>query len=688
MDKLLSLRGVGKKIAAHLARINIHSLFDLLFHLPSYYQDRTQIKTIRSLEPEDHAVIEGEVVDILFPKHGRTTLLCTIQDKTGMLHLRFFHRHAYQSHIFVMGQHLRCYSEVRLGQHGLEMIHPEVQVIAPEKPLALAPYLTPIYPATEGLSQYILRKIMTEALNAMEKEDIFQELLPSSILQSMNLPTLKEALLFVHRPSRETDMSQLLTQKTLAQQRLIFEELLTHRVSLLHIKECFQKESAISLKSNGKYLKDFLSQLSFELTSAQKRVFAEIQSDVSQSHPMLRLVQGDVGSGKTVIAALAMLHAIENHYQAAMMAPTELLAEQHYRVFQKWLSPLGIHVVLLTGHIKGRQRELLLNDIASGDAHLIIGTHALFQETVCFSKLALIVIDEHHRFGVRERALLLEKGKKLQFYPHQLIMTATPIPRTLAMSFYADLDCSVIDELPKGRIKIETKIMPHTKRDEVIARVREVCEFGRQAYWVCPLIDESEKIACLAATQLFEQLQKQLPALPIALIHGRMLSSNKDAIMRDFQHNKVKVLVATTVIEVGVDVPDASIMIIENAERLGLSQLHQLRGRVGRGSIASHCILLYQPPLSDIAKERLHVMRETTDGFVIAEKDLHLRGPGDVFGTKQAGEIIFYVADLMRDSALLKPVQDISLVIMQHHRHIIEPLMKRWLNRSKESFNT
>lgn len=433
----------------------------------------------------------------------------------------------------------------------------------------------------------------------------------------------------------------------------------------------------------GSLTEAFLSRLPFQLTSAQKRVCREISADLAKSHPMLRLVQGDVGSGKTVVAALAMLQAIENGYQAAMMAPTELLAEQHYRVFKNWLEPLGIQVAFLSGNVKGRARTATLNAIQQGEAQIVLGTHALFQQEVDFAKLALIIIDEQHRFGVEQRALLRKKGSKLNYYPHQLIMTATPIPRTLAMSFYADLDCSVIDELPPGRTPISTSIVASSRRAEIIVRIREACGAGRQAYWVCPLIEESEAIACQAATNTAEELRQSLPELNIGLIHGRMKAKDKEAIMQAFQKGEIHLLVATTVIEVGVDVPNASVMVIENAERLGLSQLHQLRGRVGRGSVASFCVLLYQH-LSGLAKERLAVMRETNDGFKIAQRDLELRGPGEVLGTRQTGDLSFYVADLLRDSELLPEVQKAADLLMREHPGMIEPLVKRWLGEKKE----
>lgn len=678
------LSGVGKKIAKLLARLDIYSPQDLLLHLPLRYQDRTQIESINQLIPGHEAVVEGVVQRVSMPKQGRTKLLCELKDKTGVIQLRFFHVLTFQFDILKAGTSLRCFSEVKWGPNGIEMVHPEFQVLVEGKQLPVAKHLTPIYPATEGLNQYMLRKLTSNALAEMENEKAFRELLPASVLQAHTLPTFQDALQFIHRPPRETDRMHLEETKTAAQKRLVFEELLAHRISLLHLKRTFQARVGIALKKHQTLSSQFRQLLSFQLTSAQERVVQEIKEDLMHEHPMLRLVQGDVGSGKTVIAILAMLQAIENGYQAAMMAPTELLAEQHYRVCQKWLEPLGVKVVFLSGSVKARARTATLKAIQKGEAQLILGTHALFQEEVIFSKLALIIIDEQHRFGVHQRALFREKGIQADFFPHQLVMTATPIPRTLAMSFYADLDCSILDELPPGRTPIMTSILANSKRKEVVLRIRETCSQNKQAYWVCPLIEESDVLACQAAIKTAEALQQDLPELKIGLIHGRMKAEQKETAMRAFQQGETQLLVATTVIEVGVDVPNASVMVIENAERLGLSQLHQLRGRVGRGSVASYCVLLYQSPLSDHAKERLTVMRETNDGFQIAQRDLELRGPGEVLGTRQTGELTFRVADLLRDSEILSHVQKAAEKIMQEHEYVIEPLVQRWIRKNEE----
>lgn len=683
----LRLRGVGKQMEKHLARLGIYSVPDLLLHLPSRYQDRTRIESIRSVTPGSEAVIEGVVQSVEKPTRGRTKLLCELHDGTGRLHLRFFHLMSFQRDAFKPGARLRCYAEIRLGPKGKEMIHPEMKVISPDNPLPIEQHLTPIYPTTEGLSQYMLRKITGSALAWLDQHHAFNELLPTSVLQSLSFPTLKEAIKFVHRPPRETPMERLQESQTIPQQRMVFEELLAHRMSLLQVKRAFQLQPGAVLAEKASVCKAFIAQLPFALTKAQARVTDEIMADLAKPHPMLRLVQGDVGSGKTVVAALALLRAVENGYQGAMMAPTELLAEQHYRTLRAWCEPLGIHVALLSSNVKARERNTILTNIKEGVANLVVGTHALFQPEVVYANLVLVVIDEQHRFGVHQRALLREKGVQSRIYPHQLIMTATPIPRTLAMSIYADLDCSTIDELPPGRTPIGTRVIANTKRDEVVEHIRHACQQGRQAYWVCPLIDESEVINCQAATKTAEQLQKALPELKIGLIHGRMKGQEKEATMRAFQLGQIHLLVATTVIEVGVDVPNASVMIIENAERLGLSQLHQLRGRVGRGSVESHCLLLYQHPLSEFARQRLSVMRETTDGFKIAERDLSLRGPGELLGTKQTGDLNFHVADLVRDSGLFPKVMQAAEVVIREQPELANQLIDRWLGVVREYGN-
>lgn len=676
--KLGTLKGAGKQIIKYLARLKIFSIQDLLFHLPVRYQDRTKIQKIRELTPGHEAVIEGVVQNLLAPKRGRSKLLCELKDETGKIYLRFFHVLPFQLKALQPGSRLRCFSEVRLGSAGLEMIHPEFRIIS-AKPVPIDDCLTPIYPTTEGLNQYWLRKLTSEALIKLDQENLFPDLLPAKIMEMNSLPSLKEALRYIHRPPQHESITNLLETKTSAHKRLIFEELIVHRMGMLHLKNATRSQLSAPLFQKQTLIKKFLSQLPFSLTKAQHRVSQEIARDLELSFPMLRLLQGDVGSGKTVIAALAMLQAVENGYQAVMMAPTELLAEQHYRVLKNWFEPLGVNVVFLSGKIKTNEKKSALNLIAGKEAQIILGTHALFQDEVYFHKLALIIVDEQHRFGVEQRTLLSKKALQTTYHPHQLIMTATPIPRTLAMSFYADLDCSTIDELPAHRIPITTSVMANSKRDEVITRIRKTCEAGRQCYWVCPLIEESDVLDGEAASQTAEILKNQLHNLKIGLIHGRMRGDEKEAVMRAFQQNEIHLLVATTIIEVGMDVPNATVMIIENAERLGLAQLHQLRGRVGRGSQASHCILLYQSPLSELASARLAAIRETTDGFQIAQRDLELRGPGEVLGTKQTGAVSFRVADLLRDNYLLTDVQKSAEIFMREHSALSEELIKRWL---------
>ncbi len=680
---LLQVRGIGKQTVKLLARLDIHSLSALVLHLPTRYQDRTHLQDIRALAPGSEAVIEGVVTRVSAPRSGRTKLLCELSDDTGTIQLRFFHVLPFQQHMFQLGVRLRCYGDVQWGQRGHQMCHPECKQINDVGRADVETHLTAIYPVTEGLSQTGLRKLIQAACQYLEQDPAFAELLPMTLLTQYQLPTLQEALHFIHAPPQGTTLTALSNAETPAQQRLIFEELLAHRLGLLQIKQQVLAHQALPLTPADQLQQAFLRQLPFQLTDAQQRVLREIQTDLQQAHPMLRLLQGDVGAGKTVVAALAALQAVGNGHQVAMMAPTELLAEQHYTVMRRWLAPLDIHVVYLSGQVKGRRREAVCRDIANGAAQVIIGTQALFQAALQFHQLALVIVDEQHRFGVQQRALLRDKGVHADYAPHQLIMTATPIPRTLAMSFYADLDCSSIDALPPGRTPIVTSVLANMRRDEVIARISEVCRQGRQAYWVCPFIEASEVLNCQSAVATHALLQSSLPHLKIGLLHGRMRYDEKEATMRAFQQGETQVLVATTVIEVGVDVPNASLMIIDNAERMGLAQLHQLRGRVGRGSIASYCVLLYQQPLSVVARERLTAMRETTDGFNIAERDLALRGPGEFLGTRQAGEFNLRVADLTRDAHWLPAVQQAASVILREYPQYITPLLERWLPQDK-----
>ena len=677
------LYGVGKSVAEKLQRLNINSVQDLLFHLPFRYQDRTHVLPMNHLQPGEHAVIEGEIQSIEAPKKARTAMICHLADAHGFMCLRFFHVHDYQKQQLKVGSRIRCFGEVRLGRHGFEMFHPEYQVVGHGIALPPENNLTPIYPATEGLGQLMLRKLTDRALQLLEDTDLV-EIIPPEILQKFAFPTLKEALKFVHRPPVGTPIEKLLSGKHPFQKRLVFEELLAHRLSLLRLKKSFQIFRATPLVKKNHLINQFLGSLPFALTGAQQRVSLEIEQDLQRTFPMQRLVQGDVGSGKTVVAALAVLQTIENNHQSVVLAPTEILAEQHYQNFQKWLSPLGVQVALLTGQLKASERKKILSASLSGELQVAIGTHAIFQKEVGFAKLALMVVDEQHRFGVHQRAQLREKGVYGDFHPHQLIMTATPIPRTLAMSVYADLDYSMIDELPPGRTPVTTIVIPNSRREEVLLRIREACHHGRQVYWVCTLIEESELLQCKAAQDAMVQLSQALPDLKVGLIHGRLKPQEKEQIMSAFKNGEIHVLVATTVIEVGVDVPNASLMVIENAERLGLAQLHQLRGRVGRGLQVSHCVLMYQSPLSAFAKERLAVMRETSDGFKIAQRDLELRGPGEVLGTRQTGEVSLRIADLLRDEDLLLSVQEAASVIIEKYPEKIGEFVTRWLGQKEQ----
>ncbi|WP_252177857.1 ATP-dependent DNA helicase RecG [Endozoicomonas sp. 4G] len=679
-----ALKGVGAALADKLAKIHIHNLQDLLFHLPLRYQDRTRITPIAAIHPEGDYVIQGSVVaaDVLMGK--RQSLLCRISDGTGSVGLRFYHFSSAQRNHLKPGTEVRCFGQPRRGASGLEIYHPEYRVIKPDHDLEVEETLTPVYPATEGLTQQRIRSLCEQALGQLNHPDALQEWLPENVRWQYQLGSLVDALEFLHSPPPNVSVELLSEGRHPAQIRLAFEELLAHNLSMQKLRSLIRTVKSYAMPPGQTLTRDFRKQLPFSLTGAQEKVLAEISQDMMEPDPMLRLVQGDVGSGKTVVAALAALQAIENGYQAAVMAPTEILAEQHEKNFKEWLKPLGISVAYLSGKTKGKKRQQVLEDIAQGDAAVVVGTHALFQEEVQFKKLGLAIIDEQHRFGVHQRMALRKKGELNGGQPHQLIMTATPIPRTLAMSAYADLDCSVIDELPPGRTPVNTVVIGDDRRDQVIERLRSACLGGRQAYWVCTLIEESEALQCQAAEVTAEQLREALPELSIGLVHGRMKAAEKLEVMAAFKSGHLHLLVATTVIEVGVDVPNASLMIIENPERLGLAQLHQLRGRVGRGSIASHCLLMYHAPLSQQSRERLQVMRDSSDGFVIAEKDLQLRGPGEVLGTRQTGLAQFKVADLERDAILLDQVRDAAQKVLKEAPQNVEPLVLRWLGHAEK----
>ncbi|MGL6574038.1 ATP-dependent DNA helicase RecG [Aeromonas hydrophila] len=678
LDKISldSLKGVGSKMQEKLERLGLATVQDLLFHLPLRYEDRTQVWPIGDLPPGLHGAVEGEIQDTQLVMGRRRMLVCRISDGTGTLTLRFFNFTAAQKNSLSPGRLMRCFGEVRPGKYGLEMAHPEYKLLGEEQAGQTEEALTPVYPTTEGLRQLTLRSLTDQALAQLDLYGV-EELLPAGLYpQQIDLAA---ALKLLHRPPPSVALALLESGQHPAQQRLVLEELLAHNLSVLKVRAQAQTQLARALKPAPALVEQLLGALPFTPTGAQNRVVAEIGLDLQQSHPMMRLVQGDVGSGKTLVAALAALQAIGNGCQVGLMAPTELLAEQHAINFAKWLEPLGIGVGWLAGKQKGKAREEALAAIADGSVKMVVGTHAIFQEQVVFQRLALVIIDEQHRFGVHQRLALREKGEREGVHPHQLIMTATPIPRTLAMTAYADLDTSIIDELPPGRTPITTVALPDSRRQDVIERVRLACEEGKQAYWVCTLIEESEVLECQAAEDTAAELQNLLPGLHIGLVHGRMRPVEKQRVMEEFKAGILQLLVATTVIEVGVDVPNASLMIIENPERLGLAQLHQLRGRVGRGSVASHCVLLYHAPLSKTAQSRLGVLRETNDGFLIAQRDLELRGPGELLGTRQTGLADLKIADLVRDQSLIPQVQKMARFLMDRHPSHVEPLIRRWL---------
>ena len=681
---LTVLKGIGPALEEKLNRLGLRSVEDVLFHLPLRYQDRTRVTPIGALRPGLDAVIEGVVVAADVVMGRRRSLLCRIQDGSGTLSLRFYYFSAALKASLQRGSRWRCYGEVRPGASGLEIYHPELQSLDKPQTAPVDTTLTPIYPATEGLSQQRLRALSEGALGWLAQGNSLQELLPEDLVARYRMPPLREAIRILHRPPPDVDLQALEEGRHWAQHRLAFEELLAHQLTMRRLRAEVRSHRAPVMQASGELARAYIEQLGFPLTGAQQRVAEEIRADLLQPSPMLRLVQGDVGAGKTVVAALAALQALEAGWQVALMAPTEILAEQHFNNFQRWFAPLGISVAWMAGKLKGKARANQLQMIATGEAAMVVGTHALFQDEVQFHNLGLAIIDEQHRFGVQQRLALRDKGAAGRFSPHQLIMTATPIPRTLAMSAYADLDTSILDELPPGRTPINTVLVSDSRREEVIERVRAGCKEGRQAYWVCTLIEESEQLQAQAAEVTWQNLCEHLPELSIGLIHGRMKAAEKAEIMQAFKEGDLHLLVATTVIEVGVDVPNASLMIIENPERLGLAQLHQLRGRVGRGSTASHCVLLYQAPLSALGRERLGIMRESSDGFVIAEKDLELRGPGEVLGTRQTGLVQFRVADLVRDADLLPLVQQAAADIGERHPQRAAAIIDRWLAHGQQ----
>ncbi|WP_395339488.1 ATP-dependent DNA helicase RecG [Ningiella sp. W23] len=672
-----TLKGVGAKVAEKLAKLGLRNLQDVVFHLPLRYEDRTRLYQVAQLHSYLHVTVQGEVqsADI---KYGRKRMLIVkLHDGTGSISLRFFHFSAAQLKGFSTGQTIRAFGEVRAGSSGMEMAHPEYKIISDSSDEGMEETLTPVYPTTEGVNQLTLRKLTKQALTQLEKGALI-DLLPDKLYP--NQLSLIDALKLVHRPPADVNIEALSEGQHPAQKRLVVEELLAHHLSMLKVRGQAQAEPGFSVLKDDALKARFLETLPFSPTNAQKRVVQEIEENLASGLPMMRLVQGDVGSGKTLVAALAALSVISAGYQVALMAPTELLAEQHANNFSNWLTPLGISVGWLAGKLKGKARTTTLEQLASGEVQIVLGTHAIFQEAVQYKNLALVIVDEQHRFGVHQRLALRKKGEAQGKYPHQLIMTATPIPRTLAMTAYADLDTSIIDELPPGRTPVKTVVLPDTRRSEIIDRVRQSALVDkRQIYWVCTLIDESEVLECQAAEDTAVGLRTALPDLKVGLVHGRLKAQEKQAIMDDFKSQKLDLLVATTVIEVGVDVPNASLMIIENPERLGLAQLHQLRGRVGRGSVESHCVLMYASPLSKTASKRLSVLRESNDGFFIAEKDLEIRGPGELLGTKQTGVADLKIADLVRDAYLIDEIKGMADYVWREYNRNALQLIERWL---------
>ncbi|GGI89625.1 ATP-dependent DNA helicase RecG [Legionella impletisoli] len=674
-----TLPGVGPTLGAKLAKCGIHTVQDLLFHLPFRYQDRTRITPIQDLRPDHWCVISGRICKTEIKYGKRMMLYCYVEDKTGVLMLRFFHFNKQQIKHLNESHTVRAFGEVREFANQFEMIHPEYQLLKEGEQCLVEETLTPIYPSTQGLSQTRLRQLVKLALNACLQQLDQLEWMDDTLLHKQMMMPIGQAIQCLHTPPPDTSIHMLETGKHPGLKRLVFDELLAQRLSMQFARQHRRSLVAPSLAFNQDLLEQFIKLLPFSLTGAQQRVYEEIKEDLASTKPMLRLVQGDVGAGKTVVAALAALHTIANGFQVALMAPTDILSEQHHENLTRWFTQLGLSVRRLSGKMKARERKEALAALLNHECQLIIGTHALFQSGVEFAKLGLVIIDEQHRFGVEQRLALHQKGLDENHCPHQLLLTATPIPRTLAMTQFAHIDLSILNELPPGRTPIITAVLNQTKRQRVIDRLKSAIVDGKQAYWVCTLIEDSEKLQCMAATNTAETLQTLLPEVRVGLLHGRMKSSEKEATMCAFKEGEIQLLVATTVIEVGVDVPNASLMIIENAERLGLSQLHQLRGRVGRGSKQSHCLLLYQAPLSEVGQERLKLMRETTDGFLIAEKDLELRGAGEVLGTRQTGYRQFKIAELSRDKDLLPMLAPIAKQLVEEHPETADHIAKRWL---------
>ena len=683
---LRALPGVGPRVCEKLARLGITRIDHLLLHLPRAYEDRTRLVPLDALRPGARCMVEGVVRDARVEFYGgRGLRVRLVDDSPGVLELRFMRFSAFQQEQLVPGARVRCFGEVKLWRRTLRMFHPEYELVTPGSRSDAGGSLTPVYPVTEGLAQISLRKLIHRALEWAEAHPAQMEHpVWENLFRSQGLPGFTEALRHLHEPDVGLDVESLLSESDPARQRLIVEELAAYHLSFLRLRSRVERWPANSFPAGDDLIRRFLERLPFPLTRAQERVTEEIRRDLSRNYPMMRLLQGDVGSGKTIVALLAALCVTASGAQVAVMAPTELLAEQHYRSFWNWLFPLEIPVAFLSSGQTRKRREEEKMRIRSHQARIVVGTHALIQEDVSFDRLGLLIIDEQHRFGVHQRLALRRKGEDENTYPHQLIMTATPIPRTLAMTFYADLDVSILDEMPPGRKPVKTAVMAEDRRDQLMRRIREACGKGRQAYWVCTLVEESETLQCEAAESTWNWLRQALPELEVGLVHGRMKAGDKDRVMQHFKSGKVQLLVATTVIEVGVDVPNASLMVIENAERLGLAQLHQLRGRIGRGSEQSSCVLLYKSPLSENARARIQIMRETTDGFEVARRDLRLRGPGQLLGVRQAGERVFRVADLSRDERQLQRVREIARDFIRADPEAVEPILERWLGDARK----
>jgi len=680
-DPVISISGLGKKTSDRLNQIGIYSLEHLLFHLPHRYQDKTFITPLTSAKVDDEVLLELSIDRIEETPTRQRQLLCYLSDdENKKILIRFFHINQYQKQAFVRGELIQCFGEIKIGREGLEMHHPEYRLISQKQTPLLEKTLTPIYPLCAGVTQTKMKQWVDKALEVLKKtviDDVFEK------INNNTMPSLKDSLFLLHHPEKGEDLSKIENFEHITQQRLIIEELAAQQLSLLKIKVARKTNSCNIFSINNSLTDKLLHSLEFQLTKAQSRCIKEINQDISSTQPMLRLLQGDVGSGKTIVAVFALLQAVSNNFQTAVMAPTEILAQQHLQSFSNYLNHLGIKVAFLSGSQNNEERTSQVNLIKSGEAQVVIGTHALFQENVSFHNLALVIIDEQHKFGVHQRLSLSQKANKT---PHQLVMTATPIPRSLTMSAYADLDTSVIDELPPGRQKIKTVALSNIRRDELIEKIKKISNEGRQIYWVCTLIEESEELRAESAENTYNYLSNNLEGIRVVMIHGRLTKSEKEEIMNDFVKGRIDLLVATTVIEVGVNVPNASLMIVENAERLGLAQLHQLRGRVGRGAEKSACVLMYQSPLSDSAKQRLDILRQSHDGFMIAEKDLELRGPGEILGTQQTGIAHMKIANIVRDSYLLKQAGYYSSKLLEAEEASQNALISRWIDEDKVDY--